>query len=83
MFTAGGTLLKCNLTLRSSETIKILRFLITKIANKAMSAGYDGNEILVSALRWPTGVTAKLSFSFRYKPVLLIRNNTKSSYNTT
>ena len=48
MFTAGGTLFKCNSTLKSSETVKILRFLMTNVANKAMSARYGSNEILVS-----------------------------------
>ena len=48
MFTAGGTLFKCNSTLRSSETVKILGFLMTNVANKAMSAKYGSNEILVS-----------------------------------
>ena len=48
MFTAGGTLFKCNSTLRSSETVKILRFMMTNVANKAMSARYGGNETLVS-----------------------------------
>ena len=48
MFPAGGTLFKCNSTLRSSETVKILGFLITNVANKAMPARYGSNEILVS-----------------------------------
>ena len=48
MFTAGGTLLKCNSTLRSSETVKILGFMMTNVANKAMSARNGSNETLVS-----------------------------------
>ena len=48
MFTAGGTLFKCNSTLRSSETVKILRFLMTNVANKAIPARYGSNEMLVS-----------------------------------
>ena len=47
MFTAEGTLFKCNSTLRSSETVKILGFLMTNVANKAMSVRYGSNEILV------------------------------------
>ena len=48
MFTAGGTLFKCNSTLRSGETVKILGFLMTNVANKAMSARYGSNETLAS-----------------------------------
>ena len=44
----GGTLFKCNSTLRSSETVKILGFLMTNIANKVMSARYGSNETPVS-----------------------------------
>ena len=47
MFAAGGTLFKCNSTSRSSETVKILGFLMTNVANKAMSARYDSNETLL------------------------------------
>ena len=48
MSTAGGTLLKCNSTLRSSETVKVLRFLMTNVANKAMSARYGSNVVSTS-----------------------------------
>ena len=33
---------------RSSETVKILGFLMTNVAKKAMPARYSSNEILVS-----------------------------------
>ena len=48
MFTAGGTLCKCKPTLKSSETVKILGFLMNNVTNKAMSARYGSNETLVS-----------------------------------
>ena len=44
----GGTLFNCSSTLRSSKTVKILGFLMTNVANKAMSARYGSNETLVS-----------------------------------
>ena len=46
MFAVGGTLFKCN-SLRSSEAVKISGFLMTNVANKAMSARYGSNVILV------------------------------------
>ena len=36
MLTAGGTPFNCKSTLRSSKTVKILGFLMTNVANKAV-----------------------------------------------
>ena len=48
MFTTRGTLFKYNLTLRSSETVEILGFMMTNVANKAMSARNGSNETLLT-----------------------------------
>ena len=44
-----GNAVQMQLNIRSSETVKILGFLMANVANKAMSARYGGNETLVSS----------------------------------
>ena len=48
MFTAGGMLFKCNSMLRSSETVKILGFMMNQCCKQSFVCRYGSNETLVS-----------------------------------